>query len=79
MYVEVPTYYTWTKQKSWIRRKQGKTVLGREVMASDAIGRVYTIHLRESTVTSPHYSRANKFVVLRFFQARVSTTYQETC
>ena len=40
MYVEVPTDYIWTKQKSWIRWKQGKTVQGYEVKVSDAIGRV---------------------------------------
>ena len=44
MYVEVPLYYTWIKQKSWIWRKQGKTVQGYEVKVSDAIGRVYNAH-----------------------------------
>ena len=44
MYVEVPTYDTWTKQKSWIQQKHGKTFQGHEVKAFDAIGHVYTVH-----------------------------------
>ena len=44
MYIEVPTYYTWTKQKSWFQRKHGKTVQGHEVKALDGNGCVYTVH-----------------------------------
>ena len=44
MYIEVPNYYTWTKQKPWIQRKQGKNIQGHKVKAPDAIGSVYTVH-----------------------------------
>ena len=44
MYLEVPTVYIWTKQKSWIRQKQGKTFQGHEVKASDTIRPVVTVH-----------------------------------
>ena len=84
MYGEVPPDYTMTKQKPWIRQKQGKTVQGHEVKESDAIGCVYTVHSNNKecfylrlflhTVKEP-----TSFEDLQRFQGRVSTTYQETC
>jgi Helitron helicase-like domain at N-terminus len=46
LYCDVPKYYTWqTSGKTWQRRKQGIPVEGHPgIRASDALGRVYTIH-----------------------------------
>ncbi|KIH67100.1 hypothetical protein ANCDUO_02572, partial [Ancylostoma duodenale] len=45
LYPEVPKYYTWnTSRKVFCKRKQGAAVPGSDVRASDALGRVYTVH-----------------------------------
>ncbi|KIH61446.1 hypothetical protein ANCDUO_08282 [Ancylostoma duodenale] len=45
LYPEVPKYYTWnTSRKVFCKRKQGAAVPGGDVRASDALGRVYTVH-----------------------------------
>ncbi|GFT42634.1 ATP-dependent DNA helicase [Trichonephila clavipes] len=47
LYSEVPRYYTWnTSKKEWHRRIQGTPVENQPgVKASDALGRVYTVHV----------------------------------
>ncbi|UYV64029.1 hypothetical protein LAZ67_2006361 [Cordylochernes scorpioides] len=44
LYVEVPVYYIWSAYKSWQPRKQGTRIADQVAFASDAIGRVYTVH-----------------------------------
>ncbi|UYV76647.1 hypothetical protein LAZ67_14001572 [Cordylochernes scorpioides] len=44
LYVEVPVYYIWSASKSWQPRKQGSRIADQVAFASDAIGRVYTVH-----------------------------------
>jgi hypothetical protein len=46
LYCEVPRYFTWDpSKKAFQRRKQGKDVDGHPgVKATDALGRVYTVH-----------------------------------
>jgi hypothetical protein len=46
LYPEVPKYYTWnTSRKVFCKRKQGARVAGYDdIRATDALGRVYTIH-----------------------------------
>lgn len=48
LYSEVPKYFTWDKSKKvFNRRKQGKIVEGHDgIRSNDALGRVYTVHLR---------------------------------
>ncbi|KIH47189.1 hypothetical protein ANCDUO_22754 [Ancylostoma duodenale] len=45
LYSEVPEYYTWNaSRKVFCKRKQGAPVPGSDMRASDALGRVYTVH-----------------------------------
>ncbi|KIH47497.1 hypothetical protein ANCDUO_22443 [Ancylostoma duodenale] len=45
LYPEVPKCYTWNASaKQFCRRKQGVPVPGYDIRASDALGRVYTVH-----------------------------------
>jgi hypothetical protein len=46
LYPQVPKYYTWnTPRKVFCKRKQGARVPGYDdIRATDALGRVYTIH-----------------------------------
>jgi hypothetical protein len=48
LYSEVPQYFTWDKaRKIFNRRKQGLIVEGHDgIRSGDALGRVYTVHLR---------------------------------
>ena len=43
-YNDVPTYYTWSENKRWQRRKRGAIDSVHGVLSTDAIGRVYTVH-----------------------------------
>ena len=84
LYCDVPKYYTWNaSEKVFKRRIQGTTVPGHpDIRASDALGRVYTIHpnnfecfflrLLLHTVTGP-----TSFVALRTVNGRVCDTFRE--
>lgn len=85
LYAEVPTYYTWQQVKVWKRRIQGIPVEGYPgVKASDAIGRVYTVHpnnkecfflrLLLHTVRGP-----TSFEDLRCHDGIVYQTFREAC
>lgn len=83
LYQEVPTYYTWAANKSWQRRKNGQRVQ-EQVFASDAIGRVYTVHPNNAecfflrlllhTVKGP-----TSFEDLRSYEGEICVTYREAC
>ncbi|UYV71164.1 hypothetical protein LAZ67_8001969 [Cordylochernes scorpioides] len=44
LYVKVPVYYIWSASKAWQPRKQGTRIADQVAFASDAIGRIYTVH-----------------------------------
>ena len=84
LYVEVPSYYTWS-HKRWSKRKQGARVEGWEmILKSEAIGRVYTVHPNQQecfflclllhTVRGPR-----SFTDLRTYNGEVCPTYREAC
>ncbi|RCN34924.1 hypothetical protein ANCCAN_19224 [Ancylostoma caninum] len=85
LYPEVPKYYTWNaSRKVFCKRRQGAAVPGSDVRASDALGRVYTVHpnndecyyLRLSlhTVRGP-----TSFTDLKTVDGEVCETYREAC
>ncbi|XP_067939446.1 uncharacterized protein [Watersipora subatra] len=85
LYYQMPTYYTWTAQKKWQSRKQGKVVENwPHICASDVLGRVYTVyptnleclHLRIllHKVTGP-----TLFQQLRTVDGIVCSTFKEAC
>ena len=81
LYPEVPRYYTW---KVFCKRKVGEPVSGHEAVATDALGRVYTIHPNNAecfflrmllhTVRGP-----TSFSDLRTVNGEVCQTYREAC
>ncbi|KIH66755.1 hypothetical protein ANCDUO_02915 [Ancylostoma duodenale] len=82
---EVPKYYTWNaSRKVFCKRKQGAAVPGSDVRASDALGRVYTVHpnndecyylrLLLHTVRGP-----TSFTDLKTVDGEVCETYREAC
>ncbi|KIH53763.1 hypothetical protein ANCDUO_16097, partial [Ancylostoma duodenale] len=85
LYPEVPKYYTWNaSRKVFCKRKQGAVVPGSDVRASDALGRVYTVHpnndecyylrLLLHTVRGP-----TSFTDLKTVDGEVCETYREAC
>jgi ATP-dependent DNA helicase PIF1 len=86
LYNEVPRYYTWNiKDKKWIRRKNGKDVENHPgVKSSDALGRVYTVHINHFDCfylrLLLHNVRGPKsFITLRTFNGIVCETYKRAC
>ncbi|UYV84445.1 hypothetical protein LAZ67_X002195 [Cordylochernes scorpioides] len=84
LYVEVPVYYIWSASKSWQPRKQGTRIADQVDFASDAIGRVYTVHpnfeecfylrMLLHSVRGPTY-----FAALRTINGVLCQTYKEAC
>jgi len=86
LYHEVPKYYTWnTTSKMFYRRKRGAVVLDYAgVRASDALGRVYTVHPNNAecyflrmllhTVKGP-----TSFQALKTVNEEICDTYREAC
>lgn len=86
LYYQVPTYYTWNNStRVFKRRVQGRPVPDYEgIRASDALGRVYTVHpnnfecfflrLLLHNVTGP-----TSFTALRTVDGEVCTTFREAC
>lgn len=86
LYADMPRYYTWNaSSKSFQRRKQGTPLEGYEnVFATDAIGRIYTVHpnndecyyLRLLLVNVPG---PTSFQQLRTVDGHLCATYREAC
>lgn len=86
LYSEVPTYFTWNaSSKNFQRRKQGMAVANHpNLFATDALGRVYTIHPNN---TECFYLRLllinvrgpTSFEQLRTVNGQLCTTYREAC
>ncbi|GBM62165.1 hypothetical protein AVEN_199323-1 [Araneus ventricosus] len=85
LYPEVPRYYTWDSgRKVFVRRKKGTPVFGSDVVASEALGRVYTVHPNNSecfflrmllhTIKGP-----NSYAMLKTVDGRVCNTFREAC
>ncbi|UYV67586.1 hypothetical protein LAZ67_5001306 [Cordylochernes scorpioides] len=84
LYVEVPVYYIWSASKSWQPRKQGTRIADQVAFASDAIGRVYTVHpnfeecfylrMLLHSVRGP-----TSFAALRTINGVLCQTYKEAC
>ncbi|KIH60924.1 hypothetical protein ANCDUO_08810 [Ancylostoma duodenale] len=85
LYPEVPKYYTWNAStKRFCRRKQGAPVPGHDIRASDALGRVYTVHpnndecyylrLLLHTIRGP-----TSFADLKTVNGELCETYKEAC
>jgi len=84
LYVEVPRYYTWTGKK-WQRRSRGTPVEGwPDVRASDALGRIYTVHVSNfecyclrmllSVIRGP-----KNFSDLKTIDGEELSTFQQAC
>ncbi|KAL8580061.1 hypothetical protein ACOMHN_065110 [Nucella lapillus] len=84
LYVEIPQYYTWS-QKKWIRRKRGKAVLSHAgIFKGDALGRVYTIDIRNKECYCVrlllHTKRGpTSFTDLRTVNGKERDTFQQAC
>lgn len=85
LYHEVPKYYTFNAAKEFRRRKKGKAVPGHpDILSSDALGRVYTVHPNNAecyylrlllhTVRGP-----TSFEHIRTIDGVVHPTYREAC
>lgn len=86
LYHEVPKYFTWNNSKlEFQRRKQGKAVPGyADVRASDALGRVYTVHPNNAECfylrMLLHEIRGpTSFQALKTINGDVCETYREAC
>lgn len=86
LYCDVPKYYVWeTANKSFKRRKQGTPVQGYpDVKASDALGRVYTVHPSNAECfylrMLLHVVRGPaSFAELKTIEEEVCETYREAC
>ncbi|KAL0902327.1 hypothetical protein ABMA27_000223 [Loxostege sticticalis] len=86
-YVEVPRYYTWdASRKEWKRRVQGAPVDGWPgVKASDALGRVYTVHITQFEcycVRQPLLTRLRgptSFQAPKIVDGQEKATFREAC
>ncbi|XP_026467790.1 uncharacterized protein LOC113371378 [Ctenocephalides felis] len=86
MYADMPRYYTWNaSSKSFQRRKKGTPVEGYpNIFATDAIGRIYTVHpnndecyyLRLLLVNVPG---PTSFQQLKTVDGHLCATYREAC
>ncbi|XP_054275666.1 uncharacterized protein LOC128994867 [Macrosteles quadrilineatus] len=85
LYNEVPSYYTYTKQRGWSRRRRGTPVPGHpDVRQDSCIGRVYTVHPNSSeryylrlllhTVRGP-----TSFDDLKTVDGELQETFQSAC
>ncbi|XP_075425538.1 uncharacterized protein LOC142465468 [Ascaphus truei] len=85
LYPETPRYYTWnTSTKIFKKRKQGIAVPGTDALASDALGRVYTVHPNNAecfflrmllhTIPGP-----TSFDALKNVNGQLCETYREAC
>lgn len=86
LYSELPRFYTWDKSaKKFSIRLRGRIVMGRpNLIESDAIGRIYTVHPKNrecfflrmllTVVRGP-----TSFVDLRTVGGRVLPTYEAAC
>lgn len=86
MYSEVPRYYTWnTSKKEWHRRIQGTPVENQPgVKASDALGRVYTVHVTNFEcfclrMLLHHVRGPTSFTELKIVNGQECQTYREAC
>ena len=86
LYSEVPKYYTWNSpSKKFQRRKQGTPVEGyANVYASDALGRVYTVHPNNAECYYLRMLLVNvkgptSFANLRTVDGVQCQTYREAC
>ncbi|GBP39021.1 hypothetical protein EVAR_89243_1 [Eumeta japonica] len=86
LYVDVPIYYTWDKtRKIFQRRKQGMPEEGHpEIMKTNAIGRVYTVHPNNAECfylrMLLHEIRGpTNFTDLRTIDGYICHTYREAC
>ncbi|XP_075469185.1 uncharacterized protein LOC142502199 [Ascaphus truei] len=85
LYPQTPQYYTWNAStKQFKKRKQGTPVPGTDALASEAIGRVYTVHPNNAecfflrillhTVPGP-----TSFDAIKTVNGQVCETYREAC
>ncbi|XP_075437913.1 LOW QUALITY PROTEIN: uncharacterized protein LOC142476424 [Ascaphus truei] len=85
LYPETPRYYTWNAStKQFKKRKQGIPVPGTDALASEALGRVYTVHPNNAecfflrillhTVPGP-----TSFDAIKTVNGQVCETYREAC
>nr|XP_060632277.1 uncharacterized protein LOC132775579 [Anolis sagrei ordinatus] len=85
LYPEVPKYYTWNaSRKVFSKRKQGVSVSGQDAVATEALGRVYTVHPNNAerfflrillhTVRGP-----TSFTFLKTVNGEVCNTFREAC
>ncbi|XP_043474431.1 uncharacterized protein LOC122506366 [Leptopilina heterotoma] len=86
LYHEVPSYYTFDKQRRiFSRRKRGESVSGHlGVFKDSAIGRVYTIHPNNSEcfhlrLLLQHIRGPTSFESLRTIRGEVHPTYKAAC
>lgn len=86
LYSEVPKYYTWNAStKKFQRRKQGKAVAGHSnIFATDALGRVYTVHPTNSECFYLRLLLMNvrgptTFNDLKTVNGQICSTFREAC
>ena len=86
MYADMPRYYTWNaSSKSFQRRKQGTPVEGHpNVFASEALGRIYTVHPNNDECYYLRLLLVNvrgptSFKQLRTVNGQLCATYREAC
>ncbi|GFX98538.1 ATP-dependent DNA helicase [Trichonephila clavipes] len=86
LYSEVLRYYTWnTSKKEWHRRIQGTPVENQPgVKASDALGRVYTVHVTNLEcfclrMLLHHVRGPTSFTERKIVNGQECQTYREAC
>ncbi|XP_044592065.1 uncharacterized protein LOC123270186 [Cotesia glomerata] len=86
LYAEIPRYFTWNaSSKSCQRRKQGVRVEGHpNVFASDALGRIYTVHPNNDECYYLRLLLVNvrgptSFQQLKTVNGHLCATYREAC
>ncbi|GBN16938.1 hypothetical protein AVEN_253636-1 [Araneus ventricosus] len=85
LYPEVPRYYTWdTGRKVFIRWKKGTPVFGSDVVASEALGRVYTVHPNNSECFFPRMllhtiKGPTSYTMLETVDGPVCYIFREAC
>ena len=85
LYPEVPRYYTWNaSRKVFCKRKIGQLIPGHDAVASDALGRVYTVHpnnaecyFRRMLLHSVRGPRS--FQDLRTVNGEICQTFRDAC
>ncbi|KAH9112474.1 hypothetical protein AeMF1_013201 [Aphanomyces euteiches] len=85
LYVDVPEYYTWGKNKMWARRKQGRRVENwPDVKRTHALGRVYSVHPSNEhcfylRILLHHVYGPTSFESLRTVEGVLCASYEEAC